>query len=62
MKLLKQSALLLSWIACLNYGILGVFDFDVLQHALINFPVLHRILYFFIGLAAFINLLEKKEK
>lgn len=58
MKFVENMALFLSLIGCLNFGIEAVFEFNTLQHLLVNFPALQRILYFLIGLSSFINILK----
>lgn len=62
MKTVQNMATLFSVLGCLNYGIIAVFDFDVLQHALFNFPAILKILYFLMGLSSFILILQIQPK
>lgn len=60
MKTIKTTALIFSILACVNYGAVSVFEYDPIQHALVNFPVLIKMLYFLFGVSGFINILSIK--
>ena len=61
MRNFKKIALFLSFAACLNYGSISIFGYDIFKHLFFNFPFIQKFLYFCFGVAAFI-LLHQIEK
>ncbi len=49
-------SLVISSIACFNYGFLAVFNFDILENLFVNYSLLLNSIYFIFGICAFINI------
>lgn len=60
MKQIFLIAKILSFIACCNYGIMAVFDYNPLVRLLIDFPLVLNLLYFLFGVSAFLLILKKE--
>lgn len=60
MKQIFLIAKILSFIACLNYGIISIFEFNPLVTLLIDYPFLLKLFYFLFSLSAFLLILKKE--
>lgn len=60
-KNLDMLALVLLLLGGLNWGLIGLFNFDIVNLVLGGIPVLERILYVLVGLAALYKLKDLKK-
>ncbi len=56
MNIVQKTALSLTVIGAINWGLVGIFKFDLVAALFGNMSVFSRILYVLIGLAALINI------
>lgn len=62
MKNVRKACLIVSVLACLNYGMIAIFKLDLLKRAFPNEPSLRAILYCFIAICGMIDLLYLGEE
>lgn len=65
MRLIQRFASFLTFLGAISYGIQAVFNFNLFSHLFYNLPSLLKLIYFLIGISAFINLscsAENKKK
>lgn len=55
MNIIQKTALVLTIVGALNWGLVGLFDFDLVAALFGDMSVFTRVLYVLIGLAALIN-------
>ncbi len=55
-------AWLLVWVGALNWGLVGFFQFNLVNFLLGNWPMIERIVYAVVGLSAVFMLLKDKCK
>lgn len=60
MKMLHQAAYVLLWAGGLNWGLVGLFDFNLVESLLGTWPVLVTLVYVLVGLSALYTLLTHK--
>ena len=56
METLQKSALVLTIIGAINWGLIGIFDFNLVDTIFGNMSVFSRIIYTLVGIAGLINI------
>lgn len=56
METLQKSALVLTIIGAINWGLIGLFDFDLVAFIFGDMTLLSRIVYTLVGVAGLINI------
>lgn len=56
METLQKSALVLTIIGAINWGLIGIFDFNLVDTIFGNMSVFSRIIYALVGIAGLINI------
>lgn len=56
MNIIQKTALVFTLIGALNWGLVGIFDFDLVAWIAGDMTVFARIIYIVVGLAAVINI------
>ncbi len=59
MKYFKKITFIFVLVGACNWGLYGLFDFDIVHYLLGSIPVLARILYVLVGLSALYIILNK---
>lgn len=57
MNIIQKSALVLTLIGALNWGLIGIFDFNLVAAIFGDMTVAARIIYSLVGIAAIINIM-----
>ena len=57
MNIIQKSALVLTLIGALNWGLIGIFDFNLVTAIFGDMTVAARIIYSLVGIAAVINIM-----
>ncbi len=57
MNIIQKSALVLTLIGALNWGLIGIFDFNLVAAIFGDMTVAARIIYSLVGIAAVINIM-----
>lgn len=56
MKILQKIALVLTIIGAINWGLIGIFDFDLVATIFGDMTVITRIIYTLVGIAGLVNI------
>lgn len=57
MNIIQKSALILTLIGALNWGLIGIFEFNLVTAIFGDMTVASRIVYALVGIAAIINIM-----
>ena len=57
MNIIQKSALVLTLVGALNWGLIGIFDFNLVQAIFGDMTIGARIVYSLVGIAAVINIM-----
>lgn len=57
MNIIQKSALILTLIGAINWGLIGIFDFNLVAAIFGDMTVAARIVYALVGIAAIINIM-----
>lgn len=56
MAILQKIALVITLIGAINWGLVGVFDFNLVETIFKDLNMLHRIIYSIVGICGLINI------
>ena len=57
MNIIQKSALVLTLVGALNWGLIGIFDFNLVEAIFGDMTIGSRIVYSLVGIAAVINIM-----
>jgi len=61
MKQLHMGAVMLVWVGALNWGLLGLFGFNLVNAVLGSLPMLEKLVYILVGVSAVYEIVMHKE-